>query len=72
MPKVPYTCLIAVTGLRKSSRFPLPVKKRRKDASEDDDDNSSSGSGHEVKYQPSTDANSRSQRLKRRKNKVSE
>lgn len=71
MPKVPYTCLIAVTGLRKSSRFLVPQKKRKrkKDVSDDDDDDdSSSGSGHEIKYQPSTDTNSRIERLNHRRN----
>lgn len=70
LPKVPYTCLIPVTGLRKSPRFPLPKKKRRRNGSDDEsEDESSSGSGHEMKYKP--DANSRNARLERRNKKKS-
>ena len=69
MHKVPYTCLIAVTGQQKSTRFALPNKKRKKYRSDDDDDSSSSGSGHEIKYKPSTSNNSRNERLNRRLNR---
>lgn len=70
MPKVPYTCLIAVTGLRQSLRFPVQKRTRSKNVSDDDEDDdeddSSSGSGHEIKYQPSAQSGSRSRRLMQR------
>ena len=71
MSKVPHTCLVAVTGLKKSNRFPLPRKKRRKkrDSSDDEDDSSSLESEDEPKYKPS-ETETRADRLKRRQERT--